>query len=112
MLLRTSLPKSCRRRRGRPCASPPGSALPLRAAKYSFFLSAMSTAMPRPAKISADLLGLAGAHQAVVDEDRLELRTEGPVGQDGAGGAVDAAGQGRDGLPEPTVFLILRSGFR
>ncbi len=45
-----------------------------------------------------DLLGLAGPHQAVVDEDRLELGAEGPVGQNGAGGAVDAAGQGRDGL--------------
>ena len=43
------------------------------------------------------LLGLPGAHEAVVDENRLELGPEGPVGQDRAGGAVDAPRKSRDG---------------
>ena len=66
----------------------------------------------QPGEDLGDLPGLAGPHQPVVDEDRLELGAEGPVGQDGAGGAVDAAGQGRDGRAVADRLLdLLELGF-
>ena len=52
-----------------------------------------------------DLPGFALAHQTVVDENDLELGAQRPVGQDRAGGAVDAPGQGGDSFPAPHGLL-------
>src|SRR6267143_2721766 len=52
-----------------------------------------------------DLLGLPFAEQAVVDEDALELRADGPVQEQGDNGAVHPAGEGADDalLPPPVA---------
>ena len=76
-----------------------GSVSPRSASRNSARASTISTGMPISANISTTPLRLALAHQRVVDEDRPQPVTQGPVPQHGDHRAVHAAAQGVDGQP-------------
>src|SRR3546814_3548402 len=57
-----------------------------------------------------DVLALALAQQAVVDEDAGELLTNGFVDQHGSHGRIDAAGEAADHAALADLFANLRDG--